>query len=79
MPFWLSLPTVGEEICNFREGVEINIYLHYFIDFAKTPQRWPHPTPCKEALGGAVILSIKTTPLEGEMAPSWWRCLCACV
>ena len=24
-------------------------------------------------------MSIKTMPLEGETAPSWWGCLCACV
>ena len=63
----------------YREGVEINYFLLYFIDSAKTLQRRPRPTPCKEAPGGAVFLSVKTTPLEGETTPSWWRCLCACV
>jgi len=42
-------------------------------------RRGPHPTPCEEAPGGAVFSSIKTMPLEGEMAPSWWGCLCPCV
>ena len=56
-----------------REGVEINYFLLYFIDSAKTLQRRPRPTPCEEAPGGAVFLSIKTTPLEGETTPSWYR------
>ncbi len=37
----------------------------YFIDSAKTLQWQPHQTPCKEAPGGAVFLSIKTMPLAG--------------
>ena len=58
----------------YREGVEIVYYfLLYFIDSAKTLRRWPRPTPCEEAPGDAVFSSIKTTPLEGKMAPSWWR------
>jgi hypothetical protein len=63
----------------YTEGVEINYFLLYFIDSAKTLWRWPRPTPCEEAPGGAVRFSIKTMLLEGEMAPSWWGCLCACV
>ena len=59
----------------FREGVEINYFLLYFIDSAKTLRRGLRPTPCEEVPGGAV----KTMLLEGEMAPSWWGCLCACV
>jgi hypothetical protein len=62
-----------------RDGVEMNYFLLHFIDSAKTLQRRPRPTPCEEAPGGAVFLSVKTTPLEGETTPSWWRCLCACV
>jgi hypothetical protein len=62
-----------------REAVEINYFLLYYIDSAKTLQRRPRPTPCEEAPGGAVFLSFKTTLLEGEAAPSWWRYLCACV
>ncbi len=54
----------------YTEGFEINYFLLYFIDSAKTLWRWPRPTPCKEAPGGAVCLSIKTMLLEGEMAPS---------
>ena len=63
----------------YREGVEINYFLLYFIDSDKTLRRRPRPTPCKEAPGGAVFSSIKILPLEGEMAPSWWGCLCASV
>ena len=61
-----------------REAVEIDCFLLYFIDSAKTLQRRPHPTPRNEAHRGAVYLSIKTMPLERETAPSWWGCLCAC-
>ena len=63
----------------YSEGVEINDFLLYFIDSDKTLRRRPCPTPCKEAPGGAVRSSIKTMPLEGETAPSWWGCLGACV
>jgi len=63
----------------YREGVEINNFLLYFIDSDKTLQRRPHPTPCEEAPGGVVCSSIKTMPLEGETAPTWWGCLCSCV
>ena len=63
----------------YREGVEINYFLLYFIDSDKTLRRRPRPTPCEEAHGAAVCSSIKTMPLEGETAPSWWGCLCACV
>jgi hypothetical protein len=63
----------------YREGVEINYVLLYFIDSAKTLRRRPRPTPCEEAPGGAVVSSIKTMPLEGKTAPSWWGCFCACV
>jgi hypothetical protein len=62
-----------------REGLEINCFLLLFIDSAKTLRQRPHPTPCKEAPGGAVFSSIKTMLMEGETAPSWWGCLCACV
>ena len=62
-----------------RETVQIDYLLLYFIDSAKTLRRQPRPTSCKEATGGVVFLSIKTLPLEGEMAPSWWGCLCASV
>ena len=31
----------------YREGVEINYFLLYFIDSAKTLCRWPRSTPCK--------------------------------
>jgi hypothetical protein len=63
----------------YREGVEINYFLLYFIDSAKFLRGQPCPTPCKEAHGGAICSSMKTMALEGETAPSWWGCLCACV
>ena len=59
----------------YREGVEINYFLLYFIDSDKTLRRRPRPTPCKEAPGGGVCSSIKNMALEGETAPSWWGCL----
>jgi len=55
-----------------REAVQINYFLLYLIDSDKTLQRWPCPTPCKEAPRGAVRSSIKTMLLEGGTAPSWW-------
>jgi hypothetical protein len=63
----------------YTDGEEINYFLLYFIDSNKTLQRRPRPTPSEEATGGGVCSSIKTMALEGEMAPSWWGCLCACV
>ena len=39
----------------------------------------PHPTPSAEAPGAAMCLSIKTMPLEGKTAQSWWGCMCLCV
>ena len=62
----------------YREGVELNYCLLYIIDSAKTLRQRPHPTSCEEVPGGAVCSSIKTMPLEGETAPSWWGCLCSC-
>jgi hypothetical protein len=55
----------------------MNCFLLYFIDSAKTHRRGPRTIPCKEAPGCEVFSSIKTMPLEGETAPSWWGCLCA--
>jgi hypothetical protein len=63
----------------YTEGEEINYFLLYFIDSDKTLRWQPRPTPCEEALGGGACSSIKTMALEGETAPSWWGCLCACV
>jgi len=75
MPFWRA-----SDCSNLQRGsVETNYFLLNFIDSAKTLQRRPCPTPCKEAPGGAEFLSIKTMPLEGKTAPPWWECLCACV
>ena len=53
----------------YREVVEINYVLLYFIDSDKTLQQRHHPTPCKEAPGKAVCLSIKTMLQEGKTAP----------
>ena len=62
-----------------RDAVEINNFLLLFIDSAKTLRLWPCPTPSAEAPGGGVCWANRTMPLEGEMAPSWRGCLCACV
>jgi len=77
MPFWLSLPMAGERVLYYREAVEINYILIYFIILFLTLWWRPHPTPSEEAPGGGVCSSIKTMALEGETAPSWWWCLCA--
>jgi len=50
----------------YREGVEINYFLLYFIDFAETLQWRPCPTPCEEAPGSVLLSSIKTMALEVE-------------
>jgi hypothetical protein len=63
----------------FREGVEINYILLYFIDSAKTLRWRPRPTSCEEAPGVVVFSFIKTMPLEGKTATLWWGCLCAYV
>jgi hypothetical protein len=39
----------------YREGVEINHFLLYFIDSANTLWWWPRPTPCEEAPGAGVL------------------------
>ena len=62
-----------------REGVEIIYFLLYFIDSTITLRRRPRPTPSEEDFGGGVSLPIKTMPLEGKMALSWWGFLCPCV
>ena len=43
----------------YTEGEDIHYVLFYFIDFDKTFQRQPHPTPCKEAPGGGVCSSME--------------------
>jgi hypothetical protein len=65
----------------YTEGEEINYVLLYFIDYDKTLRWKPCPTPCEEAPSprGGICSSFKTMVLEGETAPSWWGCLCACV
>ncbi len=64
-------------IISIREGVEINYFLLYFIDYSRTLLRRPRPTPCKEAPGDGVCSANKTMSLQGKTAPSWWGCLCA--
>ncbi len=51
-----------------REAVDINYFLLYFIYSTKALCWQPWPTPATEAPGGRVCSSIKTMPLEGEMA-----------
>ena len=63
----------------YREGVEINYFLLYFIDSAKTLLWQPLTTPCEGDPGGCGMFFQKTMPLEGRTAPSWWRCLRSCV
>ena len=63
----------------YTEGEEIKYFLLYVIDSDKTLRRPPRPALCEEAPSGGVCNSIKTIALEGETAPSWWGCLCACV
>jgi hypothetical protein len=55
----------------YIEGVEINYFLLYFFDYARTLRRRLRPTPCKEALGSGMCSANKTMPLEGKTAPSW--------
>ncbi len=43
----------------YREGVEINYFLFYFIDSDKTLRRRPRPTPREEAPGGAVVRYVR--------------------
>jgi len=63
----------------YTEGEEINYFLFYFIDSDNTLRRRPRRTPCEEAPGGGACPSMKTMALDGDTAPSWWWCLCACV
>ena len=52
----------------YTEGEEINHFLLYFIDSDKTLQRWPRPTPCKEAPGVGYVPPSKPLRWRGEMA-----------
>ncbi len=80
MLFWLSLLTAGKRLLStYRKAVEINYFLVQFIDSTKSLQRRPRQTPSAEAPGGGVGSTDKTMLLEGQTAPSWWGCLCACV
>ena len=36
----------------------------------------PRPTHSKEVPGAGVCSSIETMPLERQMSPLWWGCLC---
>ena len=64
----------------YIERVEIKYFLHYFIDSAKTLRRWPRPTPCEEAPGGAVFSSINQTHAvgggNGSTMVGMFVCLC---
>ena len=65
----------------YREGVEINNVLIYFMILYKTLRRRSRPTPCEEAPGGAVFSSIKTMTLEagggnGSIMVGMFVCLC---
>jgi len=50
----------------YREGVEINYFLLYFIDSAKTLLWQPLTTPCEGDPGGAVCSSKKPCRWRGE-------------
>jgi len=63
----------------YREGVEINYFLLYFIDSAKTLRWWPRPTPCEEAPGGAVFSSIKTCCWRGKQLVMVGMFVCLCL
>jgi hypothetical protein len=69
----------GAIVVIYTKGRRNNVFSPLFIDCDKTLRRRPHPAPCEEAPGVGVCSSIKTMALEGETAPSWWGCLCACV
>jgi hypothetical protein len=80
----LSLPTAGERraiILINREAAgrnKLNSYALYIFILNLNPSTGGHIQPlAKRLLGVGVCSSIKTMPLEGETAPSWWRCFCA--
>jgi len=50
----------------YREGVELNHFLLYFIDSAKTLRLRPRPTPCKKAPRGAVFFLSKPCRWKGK-------------
>ena len=80
MSFWLSLPMTGKRLLLIdREAVVINYFPLSFMYSTKTLWWWPRSTPSAEAPGAGVCSANKTMPLEGQTAPSWWVCLCACV
>jgi hypothetical protein len=55
----------------------ISYSLYKFI-LNLNPSSGGHIQPLAKRLPGVgVCSSIKTMPLEGETAPSWWRCFCA--
>ena len=58
------------------EAVEINQTLIYFVNLYKTLRWRPRPTPSEEAPEGGVCSSMEIIPLERQIAPSWWGCLC---
>jgi len=57
-----------------RRNVPKNLKCYKLIQLGWEPV---HVQPLAKRLPGfAVFSSIKTMPLEGKMAPSWWGCLC---
>jgi hypothetical protein len=75
---WLPLPKAGERLLQLTERqVKYYVFL-YFIDSVKSfdgSLAQPLPQRCPDG----VRLANKIMLLEGETAPSWWGCLCACV
>jgi hypothetical protein len=63
----------------YREAGRNKLISYSLYKFILNPSTVATSTPCKEATGGVVCSSIKSMPLEGETAPSWWRCFCVCV
>ena len=61
-----------------KEAVEINYFSCILLILLK-PFDGGLVQPLAKRLPGMHIFVHQTTPLEGEMAPSWWRCLHACV
>jgi hypothetical protein len=52
----------------YRETVEINYFIIYFIILYQTLCWWSHPTLSKEAPGGVVHSFMETMPLDGKTA-----------
>ena len=67
----------ASDCCNLHRGRRNKLVSPLFYWYWYTLRWRPRPTPCEEAPGGGVCSSIKTMPLEGQTAPSWWWCLWA--